>query len=766
MVCKNLLLLDIFDKIISVADLTEAWLLVKKKGSAGGIDQVTIETFGNDSEKILLSLSAKLAKGEYVPEPYQRIYIPKDENESRRLGLPTVSDKIVQLSAKRVMEPVFEKLFLNHSYGYRQGKGPVKAINRIRDYLGPGHCNWVTLADIDNFFDTINPGILFEKLAPVLQSERLLDLIKLWVKIGSVSFRFKYEEYREGVPQGSIISPLLANFYLNPFDHFMVSRQYGLVRYADDFVILTQNQEKAHAALKDARSFLENELRLKLNKEQVVKKVTNGFEFMHILFTGTKTSLSAERMDKLIVKIEQGIQVRDNKPDGLLLEQTLRGIRNYYARLIPEEQLETLDQNLCRLIIGKYAKACSSKRIEQKQHISNFLSQLVFLSATYNNSRRKYTDEIYKAIVVAVKPRPPVTPDKQVDKLIERKRAKYEALADAGRELVITSPGVFIGKTQKGITVKDRGVKKLEHPLHNLKHIIIMSAGTTISSNVIFYCAANKIPIDFLGFDGMPFAKLFSPVYPDGNLGLAQQAALTNGKGVELLKSIVAGKMKNQLGLIRYYYKYRKTTDMEYAGDYGHHTSEITKIIDKVGEINDTSVETTRQIFMGYEGHVSAFYWDMMIKHLNEYVVFEKREHQGATDLVNSMLNYGYAILYSRVWEAVIRARLNPHISFLHAPQPGKPTLAFDLIEEFRQQAVDKVVFALISRGEEMKVEKGLLTSDTKTRLTAKILERLNRKEIFRGKTMRLIEIIHLQARDVAAFIENKSKYKPYVAKW
>jgi CRISPR-associated endonuclease Cas1 len=293
-----------------------------------------------------------------------------------------------------------------------------------------------------------------------------------------------------------------------------------------------------------------------------------------------------------------------------------------------------------------------------------------------------------------------------------------------------------------------------------------MSQGTTLSSNVIQYCAVNKIPIDFLGFDGLPFAKLFAPVYPDGNLGLAQHEALANGKGVELMKGIIIGKMKNQLGLIKYYYKYRKDTDSEYAGLFEHHVAEMVKIIAKVELATETNVEPIRQVLMGYEGHASTFYWDMMIKHLNEYVVFEKREHQGASDLVNSMLNYGYAILYSRVWEAVIRARLNPHISYLHAPQTGKPTLAFDLIEEFRQQTVDKVVFALISRGEEMKVVKGLLTSETKTRLAAKVIERLNRKENFRGKPMRLIEIIHLQARNVAAYIENDTKYKPYVAKW
>jgi CRISPR-associated protein Cas1 len=118
------------------------------------------------------------------------------------------------------------------------------------------------------------------------------------------------------------------------------------------------------------------------------------------------------------------------------------------------------------------------------------------------------------------------------------------------------------------------------------------------------------------------------------------------------------------------------------------------------------------------------------------------------------------------VWDAIIREQLNPNISFLHAMQPNKPTLAFDLIEEFRQQAVDKVVFSLITKGEEMKVEKGLLTHETKKRLTEKILERLNNKESFRKGEYRLIEIIRLQAHALKLHLAGEKTYKPYIAKW
>lgn len=152
---------------------------------------------------------------------------------------------------------------------------------------------------------------------------------------------------------------------------------------------------------------------------------------------------------------------------------------------------------------------------------------------------------------------------------------------------------------------------------------------------------------------------------------------------------------------------------------------------------------------------------------LNEDIEFEGRVRHGATDLVNSLLNYGYGILYSRVWEAILKTGLNPYISYLHKPQDGKPTLVFDLIEEFRQQAVDRAVFALITKGEELKVEKGLLINETRRKVAEKVLERINTVEVFRGKEMRLSDIIKEQAKAVAEFLEGKiSHYRPYIGKW
>lgn len=756
---------SLFDRIIDPVNLETAWQIVKKKGSRGGIDKDTVQSFDQNSSDQLRIIRQQLIDNTYVPEPYQSIYIPKKNNEFRKLGLPCIKDKIVQSATRLVIEPLFEKTFSNVSYGYRPGKGPVKAIHRVQNRIDAEKFDWVTIADIDNFFDTIDPEILFSRLDSFLRDEKLVAMIKLWVKIGSLNFKFHYSKYMEGVPQGCILSPLLSNFYLSSFDNFMVSKKYGLVRYADDFVILTNSETNAFQALKDARQFLEKELNLSLNKKFVVKKVQNKFEFLKIQFTGSLTSISDEKLNDICQKIEKSIVFFKGKPDSEKILQTLTGISNYYGKLVPQAILENIDEFISNAIVKRMGETLLKNSGLKMSDISIYLDNIFFLSKKYSGKKSFYAGKIYERISLEKKNKKSGV-DKKVEKLIEKKRANYEALADAGRELVITKPGVFIGKTQKGISVKDAGKKIIEKPFFNLKQITILSQGVSISGNVIQYCSENKIPIDFIGFNGLPYAKFFTPVYPDPGLCMAQAKATENGIGTQLIKKIVVGKLKNQLSLIKYYNKYRKDKDSDYSDVYEHRISDIEKVIEKVEEIEELQVEKVRSIVMGYEGHASSLYWDMISRLLSDYTVFEQRTHQGANDLVNCLLNYGYGILYSRVWEAVIRAQLNPHISYLHAPRHDEPTLAYDLIEEFRQQVVDKSVFALITKGEDLKVVKGTLDDKTKSRLVEKVLERLNGKENFRGTEKRMIEIIRHQALSAAKFIKGTGKYKPYVGKW
>ena len=170
---------------------------------------------------------------------------------------------------------------------------------------------------------------------------------------------------------------------------------------------------------------------------------------------------------------------------------------------------------------------------------------------------------------------------------------------------------------------------------------------------------------------------------------------------------------------------------------------------------------------MGQESQVALCYWDYIRELItDDKVGFERREHQGATDLVNSMLNYGYAILYVRVWQALLAVQLNPFDSLIHARRDGKPTLVYDMVEIFRSQVVDRVVISLIQKGHDLAVRNGLLTDRTRQLLVKSVMERLERYEKFQGEEMKMEQIILRQAKLLAMAFEGADKFKPYVAKW
>lgn len=182
---------------------------------------------------------------------------------------------------------------------------------------------------------------------------------------------------------------------------------------------------------------------------------------------------------------------------------------------------------------------------------------------------------------------------------------------------------------------------------------------------------------------------------------------------------------------------------------------------------DDLTIEELRGKLLAIEGRSASSYWKIIKLILREDIVFEGRRRKGASDLVNSMLNYGYGILYSRVWGAVTLAGLNPNISFLHTEQPGKPTLIFDLIEEFRSQAVDRVVVSILTKGEKAALENKLLDYPTRKKLAQNVLERLNTAVVFRGRELSIANIIVQQARNLVKFLKGQKKsYKPFIGRY
>lgn len=293
-----------------------------------------------------------------------------------------------------------------------------------------------------------------------------------------------------------------------------------------------------------------------------------------------------------------------------------------------------------------------------------------------------------------------------------------------------------------------------------------MGKGVSISSNIIGFCLNNKIAIDFFGPKGEHVGTILSERFMENTLW-RKQAELGDEVRVRLATDFIRAKLKNQLYLVKYFHKYHKTLHPTLQEKY----MDLEMFVDTFKEFERHANYASSDYFtqlVAKEAQGAVKYWAYIRELLDDDDVgFERREHHGATDLVNSMLNYGYAILYARTWQALLAAKLNPFESVVHVRQPGKPTFVYDVVEMFRSQVVDRIVVSLIQKGIELSVDsKGMLVDATKKLLAKSILERLHRYEAYRGESITMTQIMQRQAREIAAHIDTGEKYKPYIAKW
>lgn len=326
---------SLVDKVWKMENLQSAVKAVVRNKGAAGVDGKKAEEYLLESPQRLLKVQAWLKAGEYTPKPVKRVWIPKlGSKELRPLGVPTVEDRVVQTAVRNVIEPIFENLFAEHSYGFRPGRGAKDALRRVDQLLKAGKV-WVVDADLKGYFDSIPQDKLMEAVAGHISDGPLLDLIQRFLKQGVMESSKGWQPTEMGTPQGAVISPLLANVYLNPLDHLMAKAGKEMARYADDFVIMCQSETEAKEALEQLRQWVDKAgLILHPTKTRIVDaRQKGGFDFLGYHFEQGSKWPRKKSLDKFKDGIRQKTgRLRPGSMKEIIGEvnRTLKGWFDYF----------------------------------------------------------------------------------------------------------------------------------------------------------------------------------------------------------------------------------------------------------------------------------------------------------------------------------------------------------------------------------------------------------------------------------------------------
>ena len=273
---------NLLERILDRNNLNRAYKQVKRNHGAPGTDGMTVEQALPWLQEHRAELLQSIQEGKYAPSPVRRKEIPKPDGGVRKLGIPTVVDRIIQQAIAQQLQPIYEPLFLDASYGYRPRRSGQQAVRQVKKYAEQGY-TYAVEVDLSKYFDTLNHELLMELLRKQIHDKRVTGLIKKYLKAG-VMENGVTTRTREGSPQGGPLSPLLANVYLNEFDQEMVRRGVKVVRYADDIVVVTKSKRAAEHMLESCRKFLEGKLKLTMNLQK--SKVVSLFSHRNFKFLG------------------------------------------------------------------------------------------------------------------------------------------------------------------------------------------------------------------------------------------------------------------------------------------------------------------------------------------------------------------------------------------------------------------------------------------------------------------------------------------------
>lgn len=349
---------DILNKILDKDNLNRAYKRVKANKGAPGVDGMTIEMALPWLKENHKELVERIRKGKYTPSPVRRVEIPKPDGGKRKLGIPTVTDRIIQQAMAQQLMPIYEPLFSEDSFGYRPGRSAKDAIFRIKEYAEQGYTRAVVL-DLSKYFDTLNHTILLNLLRKQVKDERVIQMVKRYLRSG-VMENGVVMETEEGSPQGGNLSPLLANVYLNEFDWEFRRRGVPCIRYADDIVLLAKSERASERLLESSIKYLEGKLQLKVNREKsrtVSIFAIRNFKYLGFCFGKNEKGIYIRVHAKTWKKAKDKLRMLTSRSKcGSIVRSMekikvyMRGWLNYYSIADMKNKIEDLNGWLYRRI--------------------------------------------------------------------------------------------------------------------------------------------------------------------------------------------------------------------------------------------------------------------------------------------------------------------------------------------------------------------------------------------------------------------------------
>ena len=616
--------------VLASDNLYTAWQRVLANQGTGGIDGISVHHFEHNVHSNLDTLRNEVIYATYRPSPLLRVYIDKKDGSKRPLSIPTVKDRILQTAVTQILNPIFEEEFEDVSFAYRQGRSVAQAINLVERLRNKGY-HWVVDADIHKYFDEVDHNLLMQEIKKLITDTNILHLIEAWIKATIIDKKQRYT-IDKGIPQGSPLSPLLANLYLDHLDETLLDNDFRLVRYADDFVVLCKSADKAKQALELTQDVLEG-LRLALNQQKTqIIDFNQGFRFLGVRFVRSLALKST--------------QTRTHK------NSTKAPLSTSTSTLEKKQKQRTLQKR---------------KQQQKEEEKTNWYTYALSTGDEFTSS-----DEMREAFSEAgIHPQhfpSEATPDDNLPPPALTQNQKTNTNNQPRlKTLYLLEHDATLGKEYERFTIKKQGKIIKEIPAIHVDQIMVFG-NAQLTTQVMHFCLQQRIPIYLLSGKGRYYGIVDSFNTDPVLLHREQFKQADNPTfSLQIACQFITGKLSNSRTLLKRQSRNRNAPAFDEAN------LQIKKIIPKLKTAK--SLDQLR----GYEGNAARIYFQAIAASLDPKWCFNGRNKQPPTDPVNALLSYGYTLLFYNIYSLLRTRGLNPHVGHLHPMRMGHPALVSPL---------------------------------------------------------------------------------------